>query len=104
MSGLTDQNQPQIASKLIEIGLQPDAGGPLVTRSDLGVPMREGQDMKRLREVAISLLGSEKGALFSSLVSQLNMVGSVTATPNDPKPDWAVDLSDHRSILRWDVS
>ena len=76
----------------------------MVTRGDLDVPMREGQDMKRLREVAISLLGSEKGALFSSLVSQLNMVGSVTATPNSPKPDWAENLSDHRSLLRWDMS
>ena len=60
--------------------------------------------MKRLREVAISLLGREKGALLSSLVSQLNMVGSVSAAQNRPKPDWATNLSDHRSLLKWDVS
>jgi hypothetical protein len=52
--------------------------------------------MKRLREVAISLLGSEKGALFSNLVSQLNLVGSVSPQVDRPKPDWAVDLSDQR--------
>jgi hypothetical protein len=58
--------------------------------------MREGQDMKRLREVAISLLGNDKGALFSNLVSQLNLVGTMSPTLNHPKPDWAVDLSDQR--------
>ena len=60
--------------------------------------------MKRLREVAISLLGNEKGALFSNLVSQLNLVGSVGTTLNRPKPDWAADLSDQRQLLRWDIS
>jgi hypothetical protein len=52
--------------------------------------------MKRLREVAISLLGNDKGALFSNLVSQLNLVGTMSPTLNHPKPDWAVDLSDQR--------
>jgi hypothetical protein len=52
--------------------------------------------MKRLREVAVSLLGDEKGALFSNLVSQLNLVGTVSPTINRPKPDWAADLSDQR--------
>jgi hypothetical protein len=66
--------------------------------------MREGQDMKRLREVAISLLGSEKGALFSNLVSQLNLVGSVSPNVDCPKPAWAADLSDQRQLLRWDTS
>jgi hypothetical protein len=56
--------------------------------------MREGQDMKRLREVAISLLGSDKGELFSNLVSQLNLIGTVSPTLNHPKPEWAADLSD----------
>ena len=65
--------------------------------------MREGSDMKRLREVAIALLGSEKGAMFAMLVSQLNLIGS-TKTNFMPKPNWAEGLSDYRHLLRWDIS
>ncbi len=75
-----------------------------MTKGDEDVNMREGQDMKRLREVAVALLGAEKGSLFSNLVSQLNVVGVAANTSSRPKPDWAGDLSDQRHLLRWDVS
>lgn len=58
-----------VTSKLIEIGLQPDAGIHLAPRLDEDIAMREGQDMKRLRDVAVALLGDEKGAMFAALVS-----------------------------------
>ena len=41
-----------------------------MSRSDINdVNMRESQDMKRLRETAVALLGAEKGSLFANLVS-----------------------------------
>ena len=60
--------------------------------------------MKRLRELAVALLGEEKGALLSSLVDKLNVVGLATHQPSSRKPEWAQDLSDHRHLLRWDTS
>ena len=66
--------------------------------------MKEGQDMKRLREVAVALLGAEKGSLFSNLVSQLNLVGMASAPSGRPKPSWAENLSDHRHLLKWDAT
>ena len=67
--------------------------------------MRENSDpeLKRLREVAIALLGSEKGDLLANLVGEISSkVGGSTAL--GPIPDWAEFYEDKRHLLRWDAS
>ena len=52
--------------------------------------MRENSDpeLKRLREVAISLLGSDKGNMLANLVGEIsNKVGGGTTL--EPVPSWA---------------
>lgn len=64
LSGLTHENLPEVTRKLMEIGL----GGAVTTIPDDDTTMKESGDMKRLREVAVSLLGGERGETLATLV------------------------------------
>ena len=67
--------------------------------------MRENSDpeLKRLREVAISLLGSDKGNMLANLVGEISSKVGGSATVG-PIPSWAQNYEDKRHLLRWDNS
>ena len=58
LSGITEANAGELTSKLIELGLTPGAGQ---ISKPADVDMRESSDpeLKRLREVAVALLGTK---------------------------------------------
>ena len=68
MSGLSGDNVAGVATKLIELGLNPNAG---VALGDGDVRMQEAPEYKRLREVAVTVLGEERGGQLSALVGEL---------------------------------
>ena len=61
LSGLTESNVANVASKLVEMGLNPDAGA-IVRQPDLDVRMAGPSDaVKRLKHDVAAILGPEKG-------------------------------------------
>jgi hypothetical protein len=82
--------------------MHPDAGRQI---KEVDTPMKEAgdPDLKRLREVAVALLGRDKGDQLANLVGELSGKSRDGARLG-PKPDWARDLDDRRELLRWDSS
>lgn len=67
--------------------------------------MRETSDpeLKRLRDVAVALLGSDKGNQLANLVGEISgKVGGGASL--GPVPKWAENYEDKRHLLRWDTS
>ena len=67
--------------------------------------MKEANDpeLKRLREVAVALLGPEKGGQLANLVGEVSgRAGNGTALGE--MPAWAKGYVDRRHLLRWDSS
>lgn len=108
LSGLTEQNVGEVASKLVELGLNPDAGA-LVRNPDQDVRMSGPGDTgaKRVKHDVANLLGEEKCAKLFELLGELRETRA--KGEEAPKvicgiPDWAADLADMRHLLRWDKS
>ena len=89
----------EVTTKLIELGIQPNAGSRLVAQGD--VKMQEDAQLKRFREAATNLLGNEKGNKLAELIGSLG-INAAQAAP--PVPSWAEKLEDKRSALMWDKS
>ena len=67
--------------------------------------MREAGDpeLKRLRDVAVALLGADKGNQLANLVGEIS--GKAVRTPvGGELPSWAAGLEDKRHLLKWDSS
>jgi hypothetical protein len=102
LAGITQDNAGEITAKLIELGMQPHAGLQ-VKESD--VTMRETHDpeLKRLREVAVALLGKDKGDQLANLVGEISGQAAAGCALG-PAPKWAQQMADKRNLLKWDHS
>jgi hypothetical protein len=84
------------------MGVVPHAGQQIKGQD---VTMRENNDpeLKRLREVAVAMLGAEKGNLLANLVGEISCKVGGGANLG-PVPSWARNYDDKRHLLRWDSS
>lgn len=82
--------------------MHPNAGQQVKERD---VTMKEVSDpeLKRLREVAVALLGPDKGSQLANLVGEVSGKAVGVVAPG-VKPAWAADYADKRHLLRWDSS
>lgn len=64
----------------------------------------EDREVKRLREVAVQLIGEEKGNQLMALVGELGLASGGGPRTAPPVPSWARGLEDRRHLLRWDDS
>jgi hypothetical protein len=92
LSGLTETNVGSVASKLVEMGLNPDAGA-IVRFPDQDIRM--GDATKRLRDVA-NLLGPDKCERLIELLGQLKGCQDRPQTACSI-PSWATKLKDLRN-------
>jgi predicted aspartyl protease len=69
------------------------------------VTMRETHDpeLKRLREVAVALLGKDKGDQLANLVGEISGQAAAGCALG-PAPKWAQQMADKRNLLKWDHS
>lgn len=77
--------------------------GQQVKEADVKMKEVSDPDLKRLREVAVALLGAEKGDHLANLVGEISG-RAVEDRPLGPPPKWAAGLEDKRALLRWDSS
>jgi hypothetical protein len=98
LSGLTETNVGNVATKLVEMGLNPDAGA-IVRLPDVDVRM--GEATKRLKHDVANLLGPDKCEQLMELIGQLRERQDKSQAVCGI-PDWAAQLKDLRNMLRWD--
>lgn len=60
-------------------------------------------ELKRLRDVAVALLGQDKGSRLANLVGEISQKTS-GRQPLGACPAWAAGMEDRRDLLRWDSS